>query len=451
MANTVIFVVYSIIMTLRFMANSLSMDLIPIHSILPKHFDVQGRHEYLVNISLSRTHYFGRSNSTLSSNSLEAELSGPHNSLGYFITPIRIEFETYTTYALIDTGSPKTWIQCEGCQDCFQFRGKKFDYKRSPNFEMLSPSDPMCFYPDITYKRACGFKDTYADNQYIEGFYGRENFYLQDSKTHTYRIYKGLVFGCAMITLGANMGNGPTNPISGIFGLSFDKRSFISQLDSQVHGRFSYCIPPFDFTRSIGQSTMYFGDDAQISGDATRQVKAIPMYSSYHYHVYVNGISVDGIRLPIDPSVFQIDAPNGKGFIIDSGSPYSTIDKRAYNVLVYYVAKYISQNYDWQPIPLQDSNQVLCYKRSYPDDDSGFPLIAFHFEGTEQGEEVDMVLNHKNMFHSTKNPESFCMMVYPSNESGFSVFGAFQQTNFKYLFDIYNNLLFFVPQTCREN
>ncbi|KAL9235146.1 hypothetical protein vseg_009934 [Gypsophila vaccaria] len=451
MANTVIFLVYSIIMTLRFMANSLSMDLIPIHSILPEHFDAQERHEYLVNISLSRKHYFGKSNSTLSSNSLEAPLSGPHNRLGYFITPILIEFESYKTYALVDTGSHKTWIQCEGCQDCFEFGGKKFDYKRSPNFEMLSPSDPMCINPDKTYEGACGFEDTYYSNQYIKGFYGRENFYLQDSKTHMYRIYKGLVFGCAMITKAVEIGNGPTNPISGLFGLSSDKRSFISQLDSQVHGRFSYCIPPFDHTR-VGVSTMYFGDDAQIRGDATRQVKTILMDSRYHYNVFVNGISVDGIRLPIDPSVFQVDGLYGKGFEIDSGSPYSTIDKRAYNVLVYYVSRYFSQNYDWQPIPLQQSNaEVLCYMRSYPDDDSVFPLIAFHFRGKRRGEEVDMVLNHKNMFQSMKNPERFCMMVYPSNESGLSIFGAFQQTNFKYLFDIYNNLLSFVSQTCLEN
>ncbi|KAL9235153.1 hypothetical protein vseg_009940 [Gypsophila vaccaria] len=315
---------------------------------------------------------------------------------------------------------------------------------------MLSPSDPMCIYPDIMYKGACGFKDTYYDNQYIEGFYGRENFYFKVSKAHMYRIYEGLVFGCAMTTQGVKMGDGLTNSISGLFGLTFDKKSFISQLDSQLHGRFSYCIPPFDVTR-VGVSTMYFGDDAKISGDDTRQVKSILMDSSYHYNVYVNGISVDGIRLPIDPSVFQIDAPNGKGFIIDTGSPFSAIDNRAYNVLVYYVTKYFGQNYDWQPMPLQDSNQVLCYKRSYPDDDSVFPLIAFHFQGTEQGEEVDMVLNHKNMFLSKTNPERFCMMVNPSNRPGVSIFGAFQQTNFKYLFDIHNNLLSFVPQTCREN
>ncbi|KAK9706918.1 hypothetical protein RND81_07G160500 [Saponaria officinalis] len=424
--------------------------MIPIHSLLPQHFSAQERHEYLVNISLSRTYNVCTFNCTLSSNSFESLLYGPHNKVGYFITPLYLG-EGYLTFAFLDTGDYMTWIQCEGCDGCFEFQGTKFNYTKSPSYAKISSSDPMCTEPMIINEGTCDFKNRYYSGQMAEGFLGKDNFFFKNSKSQKIDVYKDIVFGCATRIVGFKNAGGPNSLISGIFGLGpFEKISFIKQLDSYIKGRFSYCIPTFDLNKQE-ESIMYFGDAAQISGDDITQVKVISLNSEGYYQVNLNGISVDGTRLPIDPSIFEINQAEVTGFIIDSGAPYTALEKRAYDVLVQYVAKYFFEKHDWQSIPLQETNDRLCYKGRYLPDDSVFPSIIFHFQGKDQNEEIDMILDPKNMFQRRPRPNTFCMMVLPSLYPRVSLFGAFQQANFKFLFDIYNNLLYFVPQICQQN
>ncbi|XP_074287664.1 aspartic proteinase nepenthesin-1-like [Silene latifolia] len=450
MANVQLILIHITILTLISKVECLTMKMIPIDSphlkILPENFNVQERHQYLINVSLSRANKF-----QLAPESFRVTIHGLDSS--YYVTSLNIgEGQgALSTYLLLDTGSEQTWVQCEGCNPCFQLNGKTFAYKKSPNFAKMSLTDELCF-PRSSYSGSCRFEATYRRSKAI-GFLGRDTFFFKNSHTGEMEGYRGLAFGCALNNEGFSFGRntGPQNVIAGIHGLAPGRRSFINQLDNQIKGRFSYCLPSWN-EESPRTTTMFFGDDAQIRGDGTRQVQVISMQVKKRYHLNLNGISVDGNRLPIDPSIFNYDPVTfTKGFFIDSGAPYTTLPKIAHDLVVDAISKYFFKKYKWRSIfPPPTGSFQLCYK-SYPRDERDFPSVVLHFARPQGSGEVDMVLGKDNMFKKTDRGVGFCMMVLPNNnEHANSLFGAFQQTNFNILFDISNGLLYFVPERCYE-
>ncbi|XP_074313532.1 aspartic proteinase nepenthesin-1-like [Silene latifolia] len=365
--------------------------------------------------------------------------------LNYFVT--KLAFGTgeglFSPFVLLDTGSEETWVQCEGCDPCFALKGKNFNYKASSTYKRMRVDDPMC-NPRLAYEGSCGFDLIFMRSRTI-GFVGRDDFYFQDAKTGQFVGYKGLAFGCGLKNVGFPFGKmGLNNVIAGIHGLAPGPRSFLTQLDSQIKGRFSYCL-----TTGSGISDMFFGDDAQISGDDARKVETISMNKVKRFHLHLNGISVDGTRLPIDPSIFELDPLTySKGFFIDSGSPYTYLARSAFNPLKDAMVKYFNNNYNWHPLPRRTLFD-LCYS-SYPSNVQKFPSVIFHFSGIRQEGEIDWIMDKDNMFQVIGNNEGFCMTIFKIEDPGPCLFGAYQQVNFKILYDVANGLLSFVPQRCHE-
>ncbi|XP_074282905.1 aspartyl protease family protein 2-like [Silene latifolia] len=256
---------------------------------------------------------------------------------------------------------------------------------------------------------------------------------------------KGFAFGCGLKNEGFQFSeNMRENIIVGVHGLGLGPRSFISQQSNEIKGRFSYCL-----AADSKLSYMHFGDDAQISGDATREVKMIAMNNLNKYHVYLKGVSVDGVRISIDPSIFKLDPIiYTKGFIIDSGSPYTYLARSAFNPIKDSVVKYFREKYGWEPKPPLDLQTYdLCYA-TYPSDVQKFPSMSFHFAGIRRQGEVDWVMNNKYLFE--KIDEGFCMTIFSINDPGPCLFGAHQQINFNILIDLVKGHLSFVPQICHD-
>ncbi|XP_074276901.1 aspartic proteinase nepenthesin-1-like [Silene latifolia] len=244
------------------------------------------------------------------------------------------------------------------------------------------------------------------------------------------------------------------NVVAGIFGLSAKPKSLLAQLDAQTHGRIFYCIPPVkDFT--LTESTIYFGNDAQISGDATRQVKTISMQSGMYYYLSLSGISVNKKRLPINPSIFEyVEGDETKGFFIDSGTPFTVLAKSAYNPLRQAIVKFFRDGYGWLPRSAKQAFD-LCYA-AYPRyDQNRFPVVVLHFLSNDQVGEIDMVLSKEHLFVEIEDlfgeKEGFCMMVVPVDDPDQSILRSFQQVNFGIFYDVHNRRLSFVPQNCHEN
>ncbi|KAK9678059.1 hypothetical protein RND81_11G185600 [Saponaria officinalis] len=364
--------------------------------------------------------------------------------------------DAYSPFLFLDTGSNLTWIQCEGCNPCFPLQGKHYSYRRSTTFTRVSVDDYLCDPPWRSKDGSCLFDITYdfqPPYPHVRGLLGRENFYFQNSVTKTMDVYQGLAFGCGLSSENMDFAEtyGPENFIAGIYGINAGSISFLSQLDSHTNGIFSYCLPPL-VTVSVVESTIYFGDDAIITGDATSQVQTVSLHIRTHYYVHLIGISVNGKRLPIDTSIFQLDEwDSSKGLMIDTGAPYTVLAKSAYNPLKEAISRFFQNEYDWSPIsPINDFD--LCYSPDPNYDDNIYPTIMFHFLNNEQGGEVDMIFDKQHFFIHISDEEgvneAFCLMVETTKDPGPNVLGSFQQVNFNFLYDVHNKRLSFIPANC---
>ncbi|XP_074265464.1 putative aspartic protease At2g35615 [Silene latifolia] len=142
--------------------------------------------------------------------------------------------DPYSPYLLLDIGSEMTWVQCEGCDPCFQINGKNFDYKKSSSFKRVSENDELCYPLEFTYEGSCGLTLDYGiipPFPSVKGLMGRENFYFKNSRTSDREVYQGLVFGCGLVNENIHFGvnNGPENIIAGVYGLNGDPRSLFEE------------------------------------------------------------------------------------------------------------------------------------------------------------------------------------------------------------------------------
>ncbi|KAL9248044.1 hypothetical protein vseg_021407 [Gypsophila vaccaria] len=315
----------------------------------------------------------------------------------------------------------------------------------------MGVDDPLC-YPRYDHGGVCGYSVAYARGR-TSGFMGRDNIVFQHSRTGAPEVFYGYAFGCGLqnrdFAFGASTGS--QNVIAGIQGLAPGRRSILNQLEDRIEGQFSYCLPS-ENNASPPMSTMYFGDDAYISGDEDREVQVIAMDIKNTYFLYLNRISVDGIEVPIDPSIFQFRRTRRAygGFFIDSGAPYMVLARSAYNPFRDAIFSYFEDNYGLHPEPATTAFEINYVSH---DHDIEFPTIILHFDGPDHSSEVDMVLHKQNMFQEFNyhGEYRFGMMLLAVNDPGPSVLGAYQQANFKFLFDIPNHVLYFVPEICREN
>ncbi|KAK9691703.1 hypothetical protein RND81_09G213300 [Saponaria officinalis] len=400
-------------------------------------------------MSLSRVHTYSKKSITPNSIKLPVWVA----SSSYYLTQLTLGagHGLITTYVLIDTAYPETWIQCEGCDPCIQLANRNFPYSESPSFRKMRKQDRMCD-PYWEYDGFCGFDFVYGLNARARGFIGKDRFYFfMDNSDQTFMV-PSVAFGCALENENFNFGSndGPHNIIAGIHGLAPGPRSFLTQLGYQIRNRFSYCLVSFHYYINAAHSFMHFGDYAQISGDDDRIVQTISMYNERHYHLYLNGISVDGVRLSIDPSIFELDPEHfRRGFFIDSGTPITTLARSAYKPLEDAVAEFFRDNYGMHPIDVSNDEKDLCYLNDL-DHIPNLPSVILHFELHGHNEDVDWVLGKDNVFRTFSTEGGFCLAIIDTDDPGPNVFGSYQQADFHILYDVENGLLSFVPERCQE-
>ncbi|KAK9732794.1 hypothetical protein RND81_04G022800 [Saponaria officinalis] len=446
-----VFFCLAIILGLSLISNTdgFTVKMIPIESphlnFLQNRFNVQERHQFLANISMSRVLSHRKKYRAISPDSIRMTTSRVTHS--YFVTQLSLGEGpgASTLYVQLDTTSDVTWLQCQDCNPCFP--AANFPYKKSTSFKQLGVHDPMCFPPVFYYQGACGLSlDFDLGKGNLIGIYGQDNFKFLNSTTQQSDVYTGLVFGCAVKNTNIQFGN--NGQIIGVFGLGSSPISFTTQLKSVIKGRFSYCLPPL---KPTNPTNLDFGDDAGISGDAMTQVKTIAMHVGKQYYLYLTGVSVAGERVPIDTSYFDPGEDFKKGFFIDTGSPYTILAEGVFNPIKDAIAKYFKDKYDWVPISRQQFWE-LCYHLSYFHEWET-PNVILHFWNIDRTEEVDMILDKNHLFQdlSEEYPDlqGFCLMISTTPDPGPSFLGAFQQVNYKFLYDLNNGALSFVPQTCQ--
>ena len=159
----------------------------------------------------------------------------------------------------------------------------------------------------------------------------------------------------------------------------------------------------------------------------------------------VTGISVEGKRLEIDPSLFQLKQGGSGGFAIDSGVGPTLLVPEAHEVLKLEILEfYLARGF--HPVKVLHGPYNLCYAitpAANADASVFFPSMAIHFEG------ADLFLDDTAVMGFVA-PQLFCLIFLPTHPSGPNLLGAFQQENQRFLFDVGKSTVSFVSETCNE-
>uniref|UniRef100_A0A803L7V8 Peptidase A1 domain-containing protein n=1 Tax=Chenopodium quinoa TaxID=63459 RepID=A0A803L7V8_CHEQI len=198
-------------------------------------------------------------------------------------------------YGIFDTGSAVTWFQCEKCASevkypCFN-KTKSFSYstircddkqKCNTKYGYIKGCDEL--------QSSCEFNLTYGDGSNAYGEMATEYTtfdWSRGASNNEYAITKQLY---------------PDEP------------------------KFSYCISSDYDTINL----LIFGPKANLKGQAIKMLKNA-LYD--FYYIDVLGIKLNGERLAVTPSVFQMSDSGTRGFIIDSGTTLTFLALDAFEAL----------------------------------------------------------------------------------------------------------------------
>jgi len=428
-----------------------TMKLIPREDIdpifFPKNISEEEKYNRMLKLSEMHAHNYLVSNT----NKITPQTFQPSvkNYDNFYVVEMRIGTpRPHTTYLLLDTGSDDTWLQCDGCSECFPIKDRKnFKYHKSQTFKEVSCDDPLCVPKKCSPTGKCIYDTEYAGGAISKGIVLSENFTFPDptNKNHPFVSFKGVVFGCGLqnrgITFGKQMDD--TNIIGGVFGMDTSPRSLLTQLSGETKMRFSYCLDLPQTSKSRHTSYLHFGNDAKISGD----FKTIQLLTKQgntkltRYYVVCTGISFSGKILPINPELFKLKPGREGGFVFDSGSPATYLVEGVFNMLKRSVIDYFQTKYKLHPFTKRKLAYDLCYldvpKKVVK------PGMAYYFQG---GSKFEVDPNSLFMTFKAREGNMFCMnVVAMPNEKVPNVLGAHHQSNHVLLFDVEKNVVSFNP------
>lgn len=400
------------------------------------------KHQQLLQISKHRT-----------SDSIRAPISLALS--GSFYAEVQIGTPPVKANLVLDTGSSLTWTQCAQCQVCFSVAVPNFDPRRSITYRRMPYNHPLCPSEPAANSsgRFCSYELQYYDGEVIRGDLALETFTFgsdSDDGSGSKQQLKlpNVAFGCGLDNQNVtDFVNDTRNPISGVFGIGRDPSSILQQLGSITLQKFSYCLPQLLFGDSVHHhrnhhTLLHFGNDAKITGHG---VQTTPILEGWDgsYYLKLDAISFNGRLLPIDPKLFLT---NGFGVVMDSGTPYTFFVETAYNQLRQAVVEYFLENSGLKPLDSTMSGFPLCYNDTihHQGRDFAFPTIKLHFQGA-----ATLELKQSTSFQVFKDVNEICLMITPTTDtSGVNLLGAFQQVNYRFLFDVGASKLSFAPEIC---
>ncbi|KAJ4845509.1 hypothetical protein Tsubulata_013028, partial [Turnera subulata] len=311
--------------------------------------------------------------------------------------------------AFMDTGSPMLWLKCRDIQEPYPSY-PIFNPRNSHTFRGLLCKNSSCpvvdCQPGVKY---CPYTMSYLKPKVRSvGMYAFEQltFYTIDGG-----MYKeeDILFGCSEMEENFD-GDFRRN---GIFGLS--KRAGVNDLISQMGYQFSYCLGNVLYSNTYPYNSLSLDDGVKLQGPATPLALVEGVY-----YLTLQGISINGMMLDIDPNVFR-RLPGGivSGVVIDSGATLTFLTRAAYFTLKY------------ELVPMIDDF-----------------VAHFHF-----ADGVGLVFNESNLFY--QNPLEFCLAISPTptqRDVNLSIIGILAQQNYNVGYDLVNEKLYLdsIPD-CESN
>jgi hypothetical protein len=141
---------------------------------------------------------------------------------------------------------------------------------------------------------------------------------------------KNLAFGCGFRVSSSSVSGVSFNGAYGVIGLGRGPISFLSQLGHRFGNKSSYCL--MDYTISPPPTSFLM-----IRHNVVPRISRIsytPLHSNLlsptFYYIGIQSVSVNGVKLQINPIVWSVDKLGYGGTIIDSGTTLTFLAELAY-------------------------------------------------------------------------------------------------------------------------
>lgn len=335
-----------------------------------------------------------------------------------------------------DTGSDLIWVNCNPCENCSSFnpnRSSSLSYVPCYSRECytLSSTVSCIFRP----KMACKYTYGYMDNSSTTGPYIHETITLVSLSGKTLKA-KNVLMGCGLDNQGqTDIGS------AGVLGLGQGPNSFAIQTASLYGGKFSYCLGDYLDPATV-KSSLVFGDLVQESGHSLlrKPIQYTPFLqgASSFYYVGIEEIAINGEKLPISISVWEMDEFGNGGTIIDSGTSLTYLAEEAYETI------------------LEALNVAIKYPRATTLSPQQFDL-CFNTSGVSELKlpEFSIVLEGGKTF--SPPPENYilqieddvsCLGLRPITAPSPSIIGNLLQQNFFIQYNVQQSVLGFAPADC---
>ncbi|KAF5749269.1 aspartic proteinase CDR1-like [Tripterygium wilfordii] len=379
--------------------------------------------------SLNRVNHFTKNSASIKNGAQPPII--PNN--GEYLMNISIGTPPFGLLAIVDTGSDLMWIQCKPCTNCYKQIDPLFDPKSSTTYRKVSCKSERCQSLDNTScddDGTCRYMISYADKSHSIGHVANETLSMATgSKTGSGLVsFPGFTFGCGHDNAGSFNEKG-----TGIVGLGASSVSLISQLDTSISGKFSYCLVPFSERKS--SSKLRFGSEAVVSG--AKSVSTPLSRNIFHpvfYYLTLEAITIGDKRLKVNGSSSSTGDDPGN-IIIDSGTTLTLLPSNVYAKMESQVAKSIEAK------PVKDPSGILslCYNSTAQ---FKAPSMTMHFSN------ADLKLNDYNTF--VEVAEGVVCLAFGANDD-LAIYGNIAQAGFLVGYDLGKKTLTFLPTDCSKS
>ncbi|KAH7436513.1 hypothetical protein KP509_05G023500 [Ceratopteris richardii] len=377
--------------------------------------------------------------------------------LGEYFAVMEIGTPSQKAAVAIDTGSQLMWIQCEPCLQCGHQSSHYpvFKPKRSTSYGAVQCDEcrgdesvaTACTKaegnrPPLDEPNKCVYFVSYGDKSSSTGLVSTETVSIGGTQQ------ENIVFGCGLVTSGLVS----SLNASGLLGLDRGRLSLVTQLGMKA---FSYCLP--NRVKNVHASGYLTFGALSPAIRSSSELQYTPLlqnqasrFLSQFYYLNVTGISVDGRRLSIPSSAFEL-LPNGQGgTVIDSGTSITRFVHVAYASLSHAVDKFMDPSL--KRIALEDVSPSACYQ--VPLNEEEFPQapkVTIHLE-----DRVDIHLqsHHVLAYMGSDSSSRYYCLAFMDSGNGSNAknfFGNYQQQDFLVEYDLENSRIGFAPLECNSS
>ncbi|KAJ0433267.1 putative nepenthesin [Helianthus annuus] len=405
--------------------------------------------------------------------------------------------QTVTVY--MDTGSDTVWLPCQPFT-CIMCEGK-YDPKTTPLPHNLSTSAS----PVSCQSRACSFTHSgattsdlcasarcplesiemsecekhscppfyyaYGDGSFVARLY-KDSFEIPMSAPPAL-VVKNFTFGCAHEALGEPIG------VAGFGRGALSLPAQLAQFSPHLGSQFSYCLVSHSFdTDRVRQPSPLILGRADSVGSGVDQNKEKRVDSAdpepddfaytnmldnpkhpYYYYVGLDAVTVGNYWITAPENMKKIDRKGNGGMVVDSGTTYTMLPEKFYNMIVKEFGKRLKPGLKRAGSVEDRTGLSPCY---YLDQQPKgvvvmVPQLVLHFGGNNSS----VVMPRRNYFYEFMDGgdddgvkrKVGCMMLmnggyFPDSGGPAGLLGNYQQQGLEVVYDLWKKRVGFARRKC---